>query len=202
MRRRLQWIALTTLGLAGGLTIGLALGGPIGGVVGMILVTPVTMLLAGSLLGTAQWISLPRRLVSLRRWIPASAVGLGIGFTAGIVAVEFLGEWLTGAPVRFRTLGPLGRASGLVVVGLIAGLSLGVAQALALRHEASPRRWVLTTMAGIGIGLPAGGLVADAVFGGVATAVGFGTFLVVAGAVSGAITATAASRLSAASGVT
>jgi hypothetical protein len=102
--------------------------------------------LAGLVLGIAQAL-LSRRRLDLRRWAPATAVGMGIGLLLGAAAVGY------------RTL-----LADLAVMGAVTGVVLGVAQAAALpRHTrntwiwaaAMPVLWALgwtaTTLGGIHI---------------------------------------------------
>jgi hypothetical protein len=100
-------------------------------------------LVAGAVIGAGQWL-VGRRLVGdPRAWIPATAVGMGIGLMVGAWAVGYgtsLGE--------------------LALMGAITGIPLGAAQAFALRGRlanawlwavAMPPLWALgwtTTTAG------------------------------------------------------
>lgn len=185
----LRWTVLSGLGLAAGLGVGLGLAAPVETVVGMMLVTPVTLALAGSVFGGAQWLALGKSPRFGASWVGTSGLGLGAGMTAGIVLVETLGQALTGEPVRLAALGMLGRVGGLTFVGAFAGLGLGAAQWLALRAAApAVRRWVVWCVAGFGAGLPAGSLAAELV-GGLQSPVGFAAFLGVAGLTLGVFTA-------------
>ncbi len=193
----LRWTVLCGLGLAGGLAVGLGLAAPVEAIVGMMLVTPVTLGLAGSMFGGAQWLALGRNPRFGALWIGASGLGLGVGMTVGIVLVEVLGQALTGEPMRLATLDMLGRLGGLTFVGAFAGLGLGAAQWLALRPAASmARRWILLCVAGFGIGLPAGSLAAELV-GGLQSPVGFAAFLAVAGLTLGVFTARSGAAIAA-----
>ena len=150
----LRWTVLCGLGLAGGLAVGLGLAAPVEAIVGMMLVTPVTLALAGSMFGGAQWLALGRSPRFGALWVGASGLGLGVGMTVGIVLVEMLGQALTGEPMRLATLDMLGRLGGLTFVGAFAGLGLGTAQWLALRPAASmARRWILLCVAGLTLGV-------------------------------------------------
>ena len=185
----LRWTVLSGLGLAGGLALGLGLAAPVEAVVGMMLVTPVTLALAGSMFGGAQWLALGRGPRFGASWVGTSGLGLGVGMTVGIVLVETLGQALTGEPARLAALGMLGRLGGLTFVGAFAGLGLGVAQWLALRAAApEARRWVAWCVAGFGAGLPVGSLAAEFV-GGLQSPAGLAAFLGVAGLTLGAFTA-------------
>ena len=122
MSLRLRWTLLSALGLALGLVAALVLGDPIDAVVGMILVTPVLTGVVGAFLGTSQWVVLRKRLANARWWIPASAAGLGLGLTGGIVLVEQVGRALTGGQVHVGALDSATRAGSLLVVGLVSVL--------------------------------------------------------------------------------
>jgi hypothetical protein len=154
----------------------------------MMLVAPVVTGCAGMVLGIAQWLML-RRLRGAAWWVPASAVGLGIGLTVGVTAVEFLGTWLTGGPVNVARLSPLERAGSLAIVGMIAGLFLGAAQWLVLRRAIQrSRAWTATTTLSLTAALVTASLVTDTVFGAVTVPLGFGAFVVLSGCTFGAIT--------------
>jgi hypothetical protein len=79
---------------------------------------------AGLVIGAAQAL-LSRRRLDLRRWTPATAIGMGIGLLLGAVAVSY------------RT-----SLAALVVMGAVTGLVLGVAQAAALPAAVGRRRWI------------------------------------------------------------
>jgi len=192
----LRWTVLCGLGLAGGLAVGLGLAAPVEAVVGMMLVTPVTLALAGSMFGGAQWLALGRT-PRFASWVGASGLGLGVGMTIGIVLVEMLGQTLTGEPMRLLALDMLGRLGGLTFVGVFAGLGLGAAQWLALRPAAPmARRWIVLCVAGFGAGLPAGSLAAELV-GGLDSPTGFAAFLGVAGLTLGVFTARSGAAIAA-----
>src|SRR4030095_4165892 len=99
---RLRWTLASAAGLAVGLVAALALGAPIETVVGAMLVTPIMTGIVGAVFGTSQWVLLRRRLENARWWIPASAVGLGLGLAGGVVLVEQVGRALTGGHVNVR----------------------------------------------------------------------------------------------------
>ena len=109
----LSWTVLCGLGLAGGLAVGLGLAAPVEAVVGMMLVTPVTLGLAGAMVGGAQWLALGRSPRFGASWVATSGLGLGVGMTIGIVLVETLGQALTGDCRRARaSTGRLNRRRG------------------------------------------------------------------------------------------
>ena len=104
-------------------------------------------LVAGAVIGAGQWLVGRRLLGDPRAWIPATAVGMGIGLMVGAWAVGYgtsLGE--------------------LALMGAITGIPLGAAQALLLRGRvanawvwaaAMPLLWALgwtvTTAGGIDV---------------------------------------------------
>lgn len=186
---QVRWIIGTALGLSIGLPAGLALGAPLEVVVGMMLVTPVMLGLVGAILGASQWVALRRRVERAWLWILASAVGLGIGMTAGVVLVENVGRLITGAPVRLATAGTLGVAIAILVLGVLGGIAAGSAQWFYLRRYCRPSAaWILTS----GTALPAAWLlglaVATLAFGGIMNPLGLLLFLTVAGVTFGVLT--------------
>ena len=89
--------------------------------------TPVAALFGGAItglvIGAGQALASSRRL-DPRRWIPATAIGMGVGLLLGAAVVDY------------RT-----SLADLALMGALTGLVLGVAQTLALpRH--TYRRWV------------------------------------------------------------
>ena len=196
-RLEVRWVLLSTAGLAAGLALGLGLGKPIQALVGMMLVTPVVLAIAGSVLGASQSLAMRRRDRSAALWIGATALGVALGMTLGIVVVEAAGRAIAGAPVRLVAIGPLPRLVGLTVVGSITGLAVGLAQRISLRrYSAVSGRWVAVCVIGFGIGLPGGGVAADLLLGGLRSAAGIGLFLTAAGLITGILTARGAARIS------
>ncbi|HSS77542.1 MAG TPA: hypothetical protein VLV54_12455 [Thermoanaerobaculia bacterium] len=189
---RLRWTLLSAAGLAIGLIAALALGAPIQAVVGGMLVTPILTSMVGAIFGTSQWVLLRRRLASARWWIPASAVGLGLGLALGVVLVEQTGRAITGGQVHVATLGSLSRALSMTVVGLVSGAALGAAQWLVLRsRRAVAWRWFLISALGLGGALLVASLATDLLFGGLRSPLGLAGFVLVAGLVAGAATSKA-----------
>lgn len=182
------WTVLTTIGLVAGVSAALVLGEPIERVVGMILVTPVLTALVGATLGAAQWLRLRGVLaVSPLRWVVGTCLGLGAGLAGGVVLLEQVGRLLTGDQVRLLALDPLTRAGSFAVLGAVAGLLLGLGQALALRRRA-PRGWAVSSAAALGIGFPLSSLLVDALLGGLASPQGLVVFLAGSGLALGAVT--------------
>lgn len=185
-----QWILGTTGGLTTGLLLGFWLASPIEALVGMILVTPLILLLAGSVLGTSQWLVIRRYLVGSGWWVLLTTLGLGVGLTLGIVAVEVGGELIMGEPVRVTTTSLGGLLLSFTVVGMLTGLSLGVMQWFYLRrHGKGGGHWILVSMGGFMLAFLIGFLVAEFPFGGVSTPLGFAVFLIVGGLLIGITTA-------------
>jgi hypothetical protein len=101
---------------------------------------------AGLVIGAGQWL-VSRRRLELRRWVPATAAGMGVGLLLGASTVGY-GTSL----------------ADLALMGALTGIPLGLAQALALpRHTrlrwawaaAMPVLWALgwttTTLGGIAV---------------------------------------------------
>jgi hypothetical protein len=141
LRTWLLWtagfLAFPIAGIAGNLAAGRvddAVAAVLGGVV------------TGAVLGTAQ-VLVSRRRLDPRRWIPATAIGMGLGLLLGAVVVDYgtsLGE--------------------LSLMGFLTGIVLGVAQTLALPTEIHRRwawaaalpflwalGWTVTTLGGISV---------------------------------------------------
>jgi drug/metabolite transporter (DMT)-like permease len=90
----------------------------------------VAGVVTGAVLGLGQWLLLRRRGVDLR-WATATAAALGVGLTAGAAIVGYDTDRVS-----------------LAVMGAISGLTVGVAQAAAIRSRlASVLVWGGTTAA-------------------------------------------------------
>src|SRR5688572_12967935 len=87
-QQRVRWVLFSGVGLALGLALGLGLADTIQELVGMMLVTPVVLGIAGTLLGTSQSVAMWRFDRPRLAWIAATGIGLALGMTLGIVAVE------------------------------------------------------------------------------------------------------------------
>ncbi|HEY6388149.1 MAG TPA: hypothetical protein VIX91_20920 [Candidatus Acidoferrum sp.] len=189
---RFQWIALTVVGLVAGLALALPLGVPIFAIAGAMVGTPIVLSIVGLSLGTAQWPIIRRHLSSSWWWVVASAVGMALGLTAGVILVEQVGRAIIGGPVNFRMLGVAERAASFATIGVMAGGSLGLAQWLVLRRRAHKcKRWIRVNAWSLGAGLSCSSFLADALVarpGSLANAV---ILLVIGSAVAGAFTAKA-----------
>jgi hypothetical protein len=121
-------------------------GGAVAGRVDSPLAALIGGLVTGAVVGAGQALCSSRRLEPLR-WIAASAIGMGLGLLLGATVVGF-----------GTSLGDLG------LMGLLTGLALGAAQALALpaamRHRITwtvavavlwALGWVVTTVTGIAV---------------------------------------------------
>ncbi|WP_327632939.1 hypothetical protein OHB24_23370 [Kribbella sp. NBC_00482] len=141
LRTWLLWIAgfvaFPIAGIAGDLAAGRvndALAALLGGVV------------TGAVLGTGQ-VLVSRRRLDPRRWIPATAIGMGLGLFLGAVVVDY------------------GTSLGdLALMGFLTGIVLGAAQTLALPAQTHRRwawaaalpflwalGWTVTTLGGISV---------------------------------------------------
>jgi hypothetical protein len=193
---RLQWVALTVLGLVAGLALALPLGVPIFAIVGAMAGTPIVLGIVGLSLGTAQWPIIRRHMSSSWWWVVVSALGMALGLTAGVILVEQVGRALIGGQVNFRMLGVAGRAVSFGTIGVMGGGALGLAQWLVLRrHARSCKRWIRINSWSLGAGLACGSLLADALVlrsGSLASTV---ILLVIGSAVAGACTAKALAEI-------
>lgn len=180
-----RWTVLSAIGLCVGLPLGVALLGPIETLVGMVLVTPIVFGISGGVLGGSQWWAL-RRLARAPVWIAVSALGLGLGLTAGTVAIEWVGRLSGAGQVRLATSSPLVAAVSLLAFGAFGGLFLGSAQWLVLRRWfRGGARWILVSAAGLALGMLAGAASAQVLAGGATTGVGLVTTLAIAAVTSG-----------------
>jgi hypothetical protein len=111
--------------------IAILVGFPIGGFLADLVVDGVNSvgaaviagLIAGALIGAAEWFALRRKVSWL--WIPATSAGMAAGLTAGAALVDY----------------GIGRGS-LALMGAVTGIGLGVLQALVLaRHRVSGAFW-------------------------------------------------------------
>jgi hypothetical protein len=134
----LSFLSFPVAGVLGGLAAG-----RVDGIVSAL----IAGLITGAVVGAGQSLLSARRL-DWRRWVPASAIGMGAGLALGAPAVGF-GTGL----------------ADLAVMGAITGAALGIAQAVALPGRirlrwvwaaAMPALWALgwtvTTYAGIEVG--------------------------------------------------
>jgi hypothetical protein len=93
-------------------------------------------LVGGAVLGAVQSFALRRTAVERVVWAAATAGGLAIGLSLGSTVVDFRTD-----------------TASLVVMGLVSGAGVGVAQALALRGPASSRMlWAASSAALWGLG--------------------------------------------------
>jgi hypothetical protein len=193
---KLQWVALTVLGLVAGLALALPLGVPIFAVVGAMAGTPVVLSIVGLSLGTAQWPIVRRHMSSSWWWVIVSALGMAVGLTAGVTLVEQVGRAFVGGPINFRMLGIAARAASFGAIGVVGGASLGLAQWLVLRrHAPSCKRWIRVNAWSLGLGLACGSLLADALVTKSGSLASIIILLVIGSGVAGACTAKALSEI-------
>jgi hypothetical protein len=189
---RLQWIALTVLGLVAGLALALPLGVPIFAIAGAMVGTPIVLSIVGLSLGTAQWPIIRRHLSSSWWWVLVSTLGMSVGLTVGVILVEQVSRALLGGPVNFRMLGVAARAASFGTIGVMGGGSLGLAQWLVMRrHAHSCKRWIRINAWSLGAGLMCGSLLADALLVRSGSLASTAILLVIGSTVAGAITAKA-----------
>lgn len=189
---RLQWVALTILGLVAGLALALPLGVPIFAVLGAMVGTPIVLSIVGLSLGTAQWPVIRRHMSASWWWVIASALGMALGLTFGVTLVEQVGRAIVGGPLNFRMLGVAARAISFGTIGIMAGASLGLAQWLVLRrHALRCGRWIPINAWSLGAGLACGSLLADIFVLKSGSLASTGILLVIASAAAGTCTAKA-----------
>jgi hypothetical protein len=192
LAERLQWSALTVLGIAAGLALALPLGVPIFAVLGAMAGTPIVLGIVGLSLGTAQWPVIRRHISSSAWWVVGSAVGMAVGLTLGVILVEQIGRAIAGGPINFRMLGVAARAASFGTIGLIGGAGVGLAQWLVLRRQAAKcGRWVHVNALSLGAGLACGSLLSDALMLRTGSLASAAVLLVVGSGVAGACTAKA-----------
>lgn len=134
LRRPLWWIAATTVGIGAGLAAGVVLVEQVGialtGVrpnVARLALGPRTLsmialgLVAGTIVGAAQWIVLRAQRAAVRHWIPASGLALAAAFAAGSLL-------LGAAGLR------LGSPAGVITFVLASGIGFGLLTSGRLVH--------------------------------------------------------------------
>lgn len=152
VRRRLVWIAATTVAYALGTTLGVTLTGatarPLALVLGGMVFVAVFGAVIGIGVGAMQFPALPRGATSLRSWMLATVLGASAGFVVAAPVGEALGNLIspTGNIV-------IGGGTIQITSGAIVGLGIGFAQSLVLRTLVqSARWWVIASMLGTGLG--------------------------------------------------
>jgi hypothetical protein len=195
-RERLQWAALTMVGLIAGLALALPLGVPIFAVLGAMVGTPVVLSIVGLGLGTAQWPIIRRHMSSSGWWILASVLGMAVGLTVGVILVEQIARATIGGQPNFRTLGVAARAASFGTIGVMAGASLGLSQWLVLRrHVPDCRNWIAVNIWSLGAGLASGSLLADVLGARSGSLASVGILLVIGSGIAGASTAKALTHI-------
>jgi len=123
--------------------VSILIGLPIGGYVADLVVEGVDSvgaalaagLIAGAIIGAAEWFALRRRVSWL--WIPATTAGMAIGLAVGAALVDY----------------GIGRGD-LVLMGAVTGLCVGVMQALVLARNHVPEAfwWAIANPPGWAVG--------------------------------------------------
>ena len=187
--RAFEWTSLTTIGLASGLVGGVLAGMPLGRILNAMVVTAVVTCLVGAALGGFQAITLRRILRKPLWWVVATVCGLGVGLAGAVVVVEQGGILLTGSRPQLAHLTAPMRALSFVIVGLVAGAALGLAQALVFRLQLPAiTHWVPANAIGLAIAFSASSLLIDLSGMPVASTAGAITFVLLSGALFGALT--------------
>jgi hypothetical protein len=179
-----QWTILTTIGLAAGMVTALIVGKPIGKIVGAMLVTGIVTSLVGAVLGGMQAVWLRRLLARPVWWIAATTGGVGIGLALGVVAIEQTGILITGQRPNVAHLTAPARALSFFALGLVTGIILGIAQRMVVRVP----HWIATSGLGLALAFTLASLFVDVAFGGISSAAGLITFVVMSGLLFGAAT--------------
>lgn len=148
----LQWIGATTAGDALGMTLSTYLVSsfmrPLGPVLGGIFNVLIYGGLIGVVLGSVQYMVLPRKQIPSMRWILATLAGGDIGFTLAAIAGKVLSDRLD--PTRNMVLG---QGAVVAIAGVIIGLAIGFGQGLVLqRRLPCVRGWMLASVLGTTVG--------------------------------------------------
>jgi len=133
LRKPLWWIVATIAGIGVGLALGVVLVEQAGilatgnrpniaraGAAMRALSLVTVGLVAGTILGVAQWLVLRAQSAGVRHWVVASAVGLAVAFTASSLLVDLSG-------LRFAS------APGFVTFILLSGMAFGLLTSWPLR---------------------------------------------------------------------
>jgi hypothetical protein len=185
----IQWIALTTVGLAGGLIAGLMLGMPVGQIANAMITTAFVTCLAGAILGGSQAFGLRRLMAKPMWWTLATTIGIGLGLAAGVVLVEQVGILMTGNRPNVAQLSTVARATSFIALGFLAGTILGAAQWLVLRSQIPEVKWwILSSGVALAVAFSASSLLLDLIGLRFASATGAIAFVLMSGAAFGAIT--------------
>lgn len=187
--RAALWIFLTTAGLAAGLLTALVIGVPLGRIANAMLVTGIVTSAVGAVLGTFQAVGLRRTLPRPSWWVVASAIGIGVGLAAGVTLVEQTGILITGTRPNIARLSLGTRAASLIAVGLFAGAMLGLAQSVVFRAQGlRVRHWIGSSAAGLAIAFASSAFLIEMVGLRFASAAGVIGFVILSGAMFGALT--------------
>lgn len=156
---------------------------PLGKILNAMIVTAAVTCAVGAILGSFQAIGLRRLLRRPSWWIVATVVGLGIGLAVAVITVEQGGILITGHRPQLAHLSTPIRAISFVILGLVAGSILGVAQWLVIRRQLpAVKHWIAFTAIGLAVALSASSVIADL------SGTGPIAFVVLAGIMFGAFT--------------
>lgn len=151
------WIAAGILGYAAGFALWLSVFPALRPVLGRLLGGSVSVAVFGATVGLCVGLAqvlLARRLAPARLWIPATVLGLTVGFVLAAWSGLLLSEAFGGSGVGVY----LSDAVEDLTFGLLLGLCVGIARAFVLRQgqRAAPaRRWIVASAVGLMIGYAA-----------------------------------------------
>jgi hypothetical protein len=184
-----RWTLFSCFGLTAGIALALSVADPVEKLVGMMLVTPVVLFVAGTVLGGSQWLAIWRLHRKWLAWIVATGFAVGIGMTLGIVVVETVGRAITGTQMSLFGGTVITRTISLLVIGLFTGLFVGGSQWVVMRQQLRGSYWLLLTTLAFTIGFPCGAVAAGLAPGGLQGIMGFALFVSIAGLIVGSVTA-------------
>lgn len=96
-------------------------------------------LLAGAIVGAAQGFVLQKQITVLSRWIAVSAAGLGVGMAIAMFFAASIWETSNAVPTL-----------SVVILGLVVGVTFGIAQWSVLRRQVSHAGWwIIATALGM-----------------------------------------------------
>jgi len=148
----MRWIGASVVGYALGATLSTAVVGaiarPLSPLAGGMIVVFVFGAVVGVMIGTAQFVALPRGAVTGPRWILMTLLGAAVGFSVAAVVGEALANAID--PTLSVAIG-----GGVIQVtsGAALGLGIGSAQWIVLpRQLRMGRSWIVSNVVGAGLG--------------------------------------------------